>query len=165
MTELNQDRAATLFGTRIIAGAFIAGCVMFLGITFFLRSNGTFDRDNSEFDEAFPETVAEDREADSARDDILHWVLLAIGFGAVGAHVIVPGMIRKQQGATLDSFRVMTIMRMASAEGVALFGTVCYMLSGRPLGGGVALGMIGFMMLLQFPTGARLDAWLEQRDG
>jgi len=50
----------------------------------------------------------------------------------------------------------------AEDRAAALFGCVCYMLTGQPLGAGVTIAMVGMALLLQFPTSDRLDAWLDR---
>ena len=145
MSDSAEQRAADLLPIRIIAIALITGPALFLGVTYFLRATGGFDAG----------------EGMEQRDNILHWVALALAMGAFSAHVLLPNLMRKQQGASLDSFRAMTIVRLAVTEGAALFGTVCFLLTGHPIGAGVTLAMLGFALLLQFPTGERLDAWLD----
>jgi len=148
MSDSAEQRATDLFPIRIIAVALILGPTIFLGVAFVLRATGSF----------------ESGEGLEQRDDILHWALLALAMSAVTVHTLIPNLIRNKQGATLESFRGMTIIRLAACEAAALFGTVCYLLTGRPMGAGVAIAMLGFALLLQFPTAERLDAWLDRND-
>ena len=148
MPDSAEQRAADLLPIRIIAIGLVMGPAIFLGVAYFLRSSGTVDAG-----EGFEQ-----------RDNVMHWALLALAMGAVTAHALIPGLMRKQLGGTLESFRAMTIVRLAAMECAALFGTVCFLLTGRPLGAGVALAMLGMALLLQFPTAERLDAWLSRTD-
>jgi hypothetical protein len=148
MSASAEERAANLLPLRIIGFALVMGPAMFLGVAYFLRSRGGFDAGG----------------ADSQVHDILHWALLAVAMGAVTLHVMLPKVVRTQQGGTIESFRVVMIVRLAITEGAALFGVVCFLLSGRPLGAGVTLAMLGFALLLQFPTRERLDTWLDRTD-
>ena len=159
-----EERSAALLQARIIAIALIMGPALFLGVAYFLRSGGAFDQGYEDRELYTPEEAEDARALDEKRNSALHWVLLALGLGAVTAHVVVPNLIRKQQGATLESFRAMNIVRLAAAEGAALLGTSCFMLSGHPLGAGVTLAMLGMALLLQFPTSERLDLWLSSPD-
>lgn len=134
MTATEGDRR----GIQVIAIAFLMGPLMFLAIVVFLASRPDFERPDHDF---------------------LTKATVLAALAAVGAHVFYT---RRLEAARGDAGRVRGafVIRGALAEGAALFACVAHMVEGRLLSAAVAGAVIVFMIALQFPTAARLDAWL-----
>jgi hypothetical protein len=143
MSISDADREARLVPTRIIAIALMGGPTIFLGVVLFLVRSGTTENPPEDWHQ------------------FLDWIALGMGLWAFGAHVLVPRLVKSQGADPLMSYQRATITRLAFSEGAALFGCVAYLITGRPMGAGVAIAMILFMAGAQFPSRYRLDNWLD----
>ena len=145
MKDSNERREQAATTLRIISMAIIAGPAIFLAIVFFLRQTGNMSTTSESW------------------HPYMDWIGVALAMSAVAAHALLPRLLAAQPGDRITSFQRLSIIRLAMCEGAALFGTVAFFLSGRPLGAGVTLAMLVFMAVAQFPTRERLDMWVDER--
>jgi hypothetical protein len=156
---------------QIINGALVAGVVVFLGISLYLRSQ----HPDGIFGPAIPE---------ANRFLPLFAVVLAVG-NALAAFWIPPTMVQARRRAlaegrwtdpgvgrgtpaTTDAGRLLSvyttarIVQLALLEGAAFLCLIVYYLHGDGFLLMVALALI-VAMLVGWPTRSRLDAWLGQQ--
>ena len=144
MDDSNERREQTTATLRIIGMGIIGGPAIFLAITFFLRQTGNTSTTSETW------------------HPYMDWIGVALAMSAIAAHALLPKLLGAQPGDRITSFQRLSIVRLAMCEGAALFGTVAFFLSGRPLGAAVALAMLVFMAVVQFPNRERLDAWVDE---
>ena len=146
MSESPEARERAAKQTRTIAFGITSGPAIFLVIALFLRAQGKFD-DPAEEWHAY-----------------MDWIALFLAVYAIAAHVLIPKLPTPKGMDRLGAFQRLLIIRMAMSEGAALMATVAYMLTGRPIALGVAVAMIVFMAVAQFPTRERMDAWMDRHE-
>ncbi|MEM8882488.1 MAG: hypothetical protein AAGD14_00295 [Planctomycetota bacterium] len=139
---MSDERVQTLQAVRIIAIAITTVPAIFLGACLFLINQ--------------PDTTLGQSETGS----LISYVALATALMSFGLYPLIPKVIRFREENTLVSFRIVVIMRLASAEFPALLGCVAYLMEGKTtvVGAGVALAMVIFMGSM-FPSESRLEAW------
>lgn len=168
--EPRDDLAANLLTMRIITGALIAGVVVFLAITFVVRS-----------DQQGPIFV-------TAPDLGLSSIFVLLGLvGALlcvlAAYFVPPLLVANQRRQLAEGRFVMgpnkevpknetlglvmiyqsqMIVSLALLEGAAFFNAIAFMLEGSPLSLGLALLLLG-VMALWFPTRSGLESWLAEQ--
>lgn len=146
---------------QVIAGALVAGSLTFLVVAVVLvQSSGTVG--GTRPDDAPP---------------ILTW--MAVGLLALVAVVsfLVPPMIERAglarlaggpapvEAADLVSvYQVRMIVTLALFEGASFFGSIAYLMEGRPLALAVSAAAIA-AMLTRFPSEWGLNQWLSERKG
>ncbi len=167
----DDDLRTTVLNLRIIVGALIAGCLIFLGIAAF----------------------AVDFPVDADRPAVLTWVGLAVAAWAVLARLVVPrfmvaaarkrivreapptqGDAVQDEGREADRdrerliqdlaavYRTQTIASAAVLEGAAFMLTVSYMIERSPVCVGVALALI-VVLAAHLPTRAGVVRWMERQ--
>jgi hypothetical protein len=155
---------------RIVAGALLLGCLVFLGIVLFMVL-GLRDGRGTALVQDVP-ILSLAAVAMLAVCGPLAFLLparitrLALGQILAGTWTMPPGGDPRafaSGGAKLLAVRQMTlIVGLAMLEGTAFLGCVAYLIEAHPL----ALGVVGValaLMLCQFPTEGRVRAWLERQ--
>lgn len=135
-------------GLRIIAGALIAGVVLFAAI-------------------ALAFTIGRD-----PGDPLVGYVALALSAAQIMAWAIVPNIVSKTGWAAASgesarstealcgAYRVKMIVGMALLESAAIFDVVAYLVTARwwCL---AAAGVLVFLMAASFPTQTKVEHWIE----
>lgn len=167
----DEDLRTAVLNLRVIVGALMAGCLVFLGIAVF----------------------AVESPVDADRPAVLTWVGLAVAAWAVVARLVVPRFIvaaaRKrivreappaQGGAVQDAgreadrdrarlvqdlaavYRTKTIASAAVFEGATFMLTVSYLIERSPVSLGSALALI-VVLAAHLPTRSGVVRWMERQ--
>jgi hypothetical protein len=154
---------------QIVAGALLAGVVFFLVVVFVVRSQR----------QAPDQAPVNDLPVITLVAVCLLVMELPLAFIVPGAILrtalrqIAAGVWKPPPGtdpatfasdsAKLLAVRTTTlILTLAMFEGVAFLSCLAYLIEGHPLALGV-LGVAVLLMLLNFPTADRVQAWLDQQ--
>lgn len=150
-----QSPALNVKPLQIIALAMMFGMLSFMGVAWRLVEGGMM--------ETTPDLA-----------NILLLVIAMLAVGEFGAYFVLRSVMRKRAtagapptvanpnpppGNTQGTYAVITIIGCAMAEGVGLFGTVIYLVTGNKLGL-VAAGVALVAILLQWPTEAKARQFL-----
>ena len=122
---------------QIVALALITSPLLFLGVVLFLRERGGMAEATT--------------------------TILTPLSGAIGLSTLVTGIVfSRLLGAGGRSPAVLLrliITQMAITEGAALFACVAHLIEGQAASAVVAVVLVGWMAVMQFPTQARLERW------
>lgn len=133
---------------QIVAAALAAGVVMFAGVALVLRFSS-------------PQAPLEGQGI-SLFLAAFSGVLFAVHFVLPG--VLLPQLLRvqpqREQAALLGAFQVLTLMQLGLLEGSAFMNVIADILQRNGWSLGIAGGLV-LWMLRRFPTGRRLDRWLD----
>lgn len=133
--ELGSEEQKALL---VVGLGLILGPAIFLGIVIFLRhGRAGFEG--------------------SGTAPLLTYVSAGVALLGTGAGLLLP----RPTGAAGARLRSWAIVRMALAEGGALFATIAYLLEGLPLALCVALLALAVMAGLLLPTPGRVRTWSE----
>ena len=137
MAEPRTPAQTQRFAMQLIALALIASPLLFLGVVLFLRAR-----------DSMPEAAT---------------TILTPVSGAIGLSALVTGLVSSRLlGAGGRSFAALLrliIEQMAVTEGAALFACVAHLIEGQAASAVVAVVLVGWMAVMQFPTQARLARW------
>lgn len=123
---------------RIIANALIAGPALFLGVAFYLRSEGVHGEESPQ--------------------DVVTWMSLFVGLALILISLLLPRPKRGDIGSVRGHF----LQRLALVEGGSLFGTVAFLLEGQTIGLVMAVLCIAAMIVLHYPTTDRVNRLLAE---